>query len=246
MANELLLIVSLVFAAFAPPLIYMYIVRNTETCRREPWRAMILAFAYGGTVAVVISIIIEGGVGLILSGVASSTLIIAIVVAPIVEESAKSTGVPRRRIQELEDGFIYGAAVGLGFAASENMLYLITALSNSVEEFVLTAVIRAFTSTLLHASATAITGFGIALVVISSRQGKRASWLPYLGLAMVLHSLFNIFASFGDIAPVDQTLFALLGLVLAFVLALGTFLSVRSRIKLLDTSVPCIEEPPPP
>ncbi|HUL40202.1 MAG TPA: PrsW family intramembrane metalloprotease [Methanomassiliicoccales archaeon] len=240
MADELLLIISLVFAAFAPPLIYMYIVRNTETCRREPWSAMVIAFLYGGTVAVLVSAVIEAGVGLVLSGLASASLIITIIIAPIVEESAKSTGVPRRRILELEDGFIYGAAVGLGFAATENMLYLISALSSSVEEFVLTAIIRAFTSTLLHASATAITGFGIALAIFARKQGRYQSWLPYLGIAIFLHALFNVFASLGDLVTVDQTAFALLGLALAFVLAIGVFITIRRRIRALDTQAPCV------
>jgi protease PrsW len=240
LANELLLIVSLVIAAFLPPLLFMYIVRNTETCRREPWSAMIIAFLYGGTVAIVISVVLEEGVGLIISDLAISSLVMAVIIAPIVEECAKSTGVPRRRILELEDGFIYGAAVGLGFAATENMLYLISALSSSVEEFVLTAIIRAFTSTLLHASATAITGFGIAVFIFSRKQGRRQSWIPYLGLAIVLHALFNVFASLGDLAPVDQTAFALLGLGLAFLLAWAVFITIRRRIRALDTQVPCV------
>jgi RsiW-degrading membrane proteinase PrsW (M82 family) len=240
LANELLLIISLVIAAFLPPLLFMYIVRNTETCRREPWSAMIVAFFYGGTVAIVISVVLEEGVSLIISNLAISSLIMSVIIAPIVEESAKSTGVPRRRILELEDGFIYGAAVGLGFAATENMLYLISALSSSVEEFVLTAIIRAFTSTLLHASATAITGFGIAVAIFSRKRGQRQSWIPYLGLAIVLHALFNVFASLGDLAPVDQTAFALLGLGLAFLLAWGVFIIIRRRIRALDTQVPCV------
>jgi protease PrsW len=240
LANELLLTVSLLIAAFAPPLIYMYIVRNTETCRREPWSALIVAFIYGGTVAVLISILLEGAVDLFISDLAVASLIMTLIVAPIVEECAKSTGVPRRRILELEDGFIYGAAVGLGFAATENMLYLIGALTNSVEEFILTAIVRAVTSTLLHASATAITGFGIALALFSRRQGRAQGWLPYLGLAIVLHSLFNVFASLQDLVPMDQTAAALIGLGLALVLAVGTFLAIRRRIKELDTRAPCV------
>lgn len=240
MANELLLIISLVIAAFAPPFIYMYIVRNTETCRREPWSALIVAFIYGGSAAILISVLLEAGVDFIISGLAASSLIMTVIIAPIVEECAKSTGVPRRRILELEDGFIYGAAVGLGFAATENTLYLFTALTNSVEEFVLTAVIRAITSTLLHASATAVTGFGIALVIFSRRQGRSQSWIPYLGLAIVLHAVFNLFASFGELAPSDQTAFALLGLGLAFLLAWAVFIAIRRRIRALDTQVPCV------
>jgi len=257
LANELLLVISLVIAAFAPPLIYMYVVRNTETCRREPWSALIVTFLYGGTVAVLISILLESAAQLVLYNdyspltrgfwnfepydLALQTIIMAVIIAPIVEETAKASGVPRRRILELEDGFVYGAAVGLGFAATENMLYLISALTDSVEAFILTAIVRAFTSTLLHASASAIAGFGIALAIIARRQGRSISWLPYLGLAMLLHAVFNLFASMGDLVPFDQTAFALLGLGLALVLAVGIFIVVRRRIRALDTQAPCVE-----
>ena len=112
-------------------------------------------------------------------------------------------------------------------------------LTRSVEEFVLTAVLRALTSTLLHASATAITGFGIALAIFAQKQGRYRSWLPYLGLAILLHALFNVFASLGDLVPVVQTAFALLGLGLVFVLAIGVFMAVRRRIKELDKGTAC-------
>jgi len=255
LADELLLTISLLLAAFVPPLIYMYVVRNTETCRREPWSALIRAFIYGGTVAVVISIMLESLADLILYNDYSplargfwnfepydlvlQTILMAVIIAPIVEEVAKATGVPRRHIRELEDGFVYGAAVGLGFAATENTLYLISALMDSVESFVATALVRAVTSTLLHASATALAGYGIALAIFTRQQGRPVSWLPYLGLAMLLHGLFNLFASLGDLVSIDQTTFALLGLALALTLAVGTFLSIRKKIKELDTRTAC-------
>ncbi len=255
MANELLLVMTLFAAAFVPPLLYMYIIRNTETCRREPWSALIRTFLYGGTVAVVISVMLESLAMLILYNDFSplakgfwnfepydptlETILLAVIIAPIVEEAAKASGVPRRRLLELEDGLIYGAAVGLGFAATENLLYLISALSESVETFVLTAAIRAVTSTILHLSASAVAGYGISYALFMRAQGKKVSWLPFLGLAILMHALFNLYASLGELVPVDQVLFALIGLVIAFVLVWVAFTAIRRRIKELDTRVPC-------
>jgi len=257
MAGELLLLVSLVVAAFVPPIIYMVVVRNTETCQREPWSALLIAFAYGGTVAVIISIILESLADVILYNdfsplatgfwnfepydPALETVLMAVIIAPIVEEMAKSTGVPRRRLLELEDGLVYGAAVGLGFAATENLLYLVNALLVGLDAFILTAVLRAVTSTVLHASATAIAGYGIALAIFMSVRGRHVSWLPYLGVAILLHALFNLFASLGELVPLDPVLFALIGLVLAFILAAGSFVFIRKRIQELDRRISCPE-----
>lgn len=140
----------------------------------------------------------------------------------------------------MEDGIVYGAAVGLGFAATENLLYLVSALSDSVESFVATAALRAVTSTLLHASASAVAGYGIAQAIYLRRIGRPASWLPFLGLAMAMHALFNLFASLGELVQVDQVAFAFLGFVLAFLLAAGAFVIIRRRIRELDAKFPCI------
>jgi RsiW-degrading membrane proteinase PrsW (M82 family) len=140
---------------------------------------------------------------------------------------------------EIEDGLVYGAAVGLGFAATENLLYLTSALLEGVEVFVTTAVLRSVTSTVLHASATAIAGYGIALALFMRPRGRQVSWLPYLGMAMLLHALFNLFASLGELVPLDPLLFALIGLALAFTLSTTAFVFMRRRIKELDATNTC-------
>lgn len=257
MANELLFVFSLIVAAFVPPIIYMYIVRNTETCRREPWSALLRTFLWGATVAVLISIVLEGAAMALLYNEFSplatgfwnfqpydpalETVLLAVIIAPLVEETAKASGVPRRRIMEIEDGLVYGAAVGLGFAASENVLYLITALDEGVGAFITTAALRAITSTVLHASATAVAGYGISYALFMRRQGQRVSWLPFLGMAMVMHALFNLFASLGELVQVEQALFALFGLAAALALAIMAFFFIRRRIRELDRRFPCVE-----
>jgi RsiW-degrading membrane proteinase PrsW (M82 family) len=169
-----------------------------------------------------------------------------VIIAPLIEETMKSAGVwyVHSRLNELEDGLIYGATVGLGFAASENILYLLSAISGGVQDFALTAVIRALTSTLLHASAAGIAGYGIARARLYRYEGKRVSWLPYLGIAMLMHASFNLFAILGTIVPVDQAAFALLGLILAFIVAIGGIGYVRHKIVELDRSKPCPPTPP--
>ncbi len=82
----------------------------------------------------------------------------------------------------------------LGFAAMENIFYNSSALLNGFDVFLMTALTRAVASTLLHASASAVLGYGIARAYINGARGRRTSYLPYYLAAVVLHGLFNAFA----------------------------------------------------
>lgn len=255
MASAILLTIVLLLAALAPPLIYLVWVRDAEVCRRESMMTLLKAFLFGGTVAVAISYIAELTIVDVLYSSGSplakgfwnfqpydptlQMFLLAVIIAPIVEESAKALGVlySYPLLLEVEDGLIYGAAVGLGFAAVENILYLYSALSQGIDVFLLTAGVRAVTSTILHASSTAIVGYGIALSKFSALRGVHRSWVPFLLAAMLLHASFNIFAILGVLIPTDTA--ALLGLGLSFVLAATAFGLMRRKIKQLDRSVAC-------
>jgi len=161
-------------------------------------------------------------------------LVLACIIAPFVEELAKSYGIfrVRRFMQEVEDGIIYGAAAGLGFAATENLFYESDAfLTDGAEAFILTAILRTLSSALLHASASSVTGLGIARGRLEGR-----SWLPYYFGAVFMHSMFNLSASLGSIFESDFGDSAyLFGLVAAFVIAIGGIMTVRAKIRALET-----------
>jgi protease PrsW len=258
MASTLLFTFVILVLAIAPPLIYLVWVRDAEVCRRESYSSLLRAFLFGGTISIAISYFAELFIVQILYVSGSplaqgfwkfqpfdptlQTFLLAVIIAPIVEESAKSLGVLNSypRLLEVEDGIIYGAAVGLGFAAVENVLYLFSALAGGLDVLLLTAGVRAVTSTLLHASSTAVVGYGIALAKFSRLRGVNKSWLPYLLVAMLMHALFNLFAIMGTLASSNQDLFSLLGLFLAFLLAASAFIYLRHKAKELDRSIPCV------
>ena len=161
-------------------------------------------------------------------------VVLAVVIAPLVEEWTKGWGVMtvRNKLRAPEDGFIYGAAAGLGFAAMENVFYNSTALLGGFDVFMTTAVTRAIASTLLHASASAVLGYGIASKYLNGARGRRSSSLPYYLSAVVLHGLFNGFAVAGEVW--DHEAIPFIGLVSASVLAVGTFLWMRRRLQVMD------------
>jgi RsiW-degrading membrane proteinase PrsW (M82 family) len=230
-----------------PSLIYLVWIRNTERYGREPYGRLLRIFILGATLSIVGAVVLEMILMILLSmnvervyeilgeNQSLESLILAVVIAPLVEELTKGMSVLRYRrlISDIEDGIIFGAAAGLGFAATENLLYESTAyFTDGAEAFIATAVVRSLCSALLHASASSVFGLGIAR---STKQRK--SMFPYYVGAVVMHGLFNYFASFGalyeeDMGPQSY----LIGLVAAFVIAIGGILVVRAKIRELDTS----------
>jgi len=246
----------LIIVAIVPAVGYLIWVRDTETCRREPYSALIGVMIYGGTFAVAAAVILETLVqmALYLPGSPLSrgfgifgpfdptleALLLAVIIAPVVEELVKATGVftVYGRLNEIEDGIIYGAAVGLGFAVTENVLYFVVAFSQGLDVLFLTVVIRSITSMVLHLSATSISGYGISRARILGSQGRSVGWLRYVEIAIVLHASFNLIASLGDIFPQNSDILGLAGLILVFILANTAFAIMRRRIRQLDLSIP--------
>lgn len=89
--------------------------------------------------------------------------------------------------------------VALGFAALENMLFLIGPLSEGdyVHSFI-TGNLRFIGSTLLHVLASSAIGFAMAFSMDRSRVVRAAAASLGLILAIALHALFNFFILSGD------------------------------------------------
>ena len=201
--------VVLVLFSFLVPAIFVVWIRNTERYGREPWGPIIGMFLWGAIFAVIIGAFLSL-IFIILFSAATpveqilsrhfadpTTILLALVIAPFTEEFAKAFGVLRRSfvIREPEDGFVYGATSGLGFSATENLLYGVSAFVIGGFTFsLLTIAIRSLSSSLLHASATSLTGYGIAR---NRLWGTRYSAIPWYLAAVAMHSAFNAIASFG-------------------------------------------------
>ena len=152
-----------------------------------------------------------------------------IIIAPIIEEFAKPLILGARSVRsqltELEDGLIYGAVAGLGFSATENFLYGLDALHNDPGTFLILIALRSFGACLLHASATALTGYGYGKTLL--RRTSILLVLPYYGLAIALHAFYNFVVSL-DITGIA------LGLVVAFLFVGATITLIRKKIQKLD------------
>jgi len=246
MASLLLDLAILLLAAFVPSLIYLIWIRNTERFSREPYGRLLRIFIFGATMSVFVAVLVEFLLIYLLEDNIErvydilgndpnlGNLLLAVVIAPFVEEFAKALGIlgSRRFIKELEDGIVFGAAAGLGFAATENLLYESTAyFSDGVEAFIAITVVRSISSALLHASASAVAGLGIARSWLA-----KTGWTGYYLLAVLMHGLFNLAASAGPYLESDLGESAyLVGLMAAIIIAAMSISLIRSKIRALDS-----------
>jgi RsiW-degrading membrane proteinase PrsW (M82 family) len=148
----------------------------------------------------------------------------AFVVAALVEEYLKLTVVRlfayrNRNFDEIMDGVVYTVVASLGFACMENILYVMGGT-------LWTALTRAITAIPLHATASGLMGYYVGRAKFApSPQAERALINRGLRIAIFIHGTYN-FLLFA--VPVFGTL-PLLGII---PLLVGTFLTLRSRIRI--------------
>ena len=98
----------------------------------------------------------------------------------------------RHAVDESMDYVIYMLTVALGFAAAENMLFLLSPLANgNLVAGLITDNLRFVGSTLLHVVASAAIGFAFAFSVKLGAAWRALAAAGGLILAIALHTAFN-------------------------------------------------------
>jgi protease PrsW len=171
---------------------------------------------------------------------ASSTVHEAVVVAPLTEEGAKGLFIllllffRRRELDGILDGIVYAGMVGIGFAFTENILYLASAYmgqdnqTGGLEGAVGLFIVRCIFSPFAHPFFTAFTGIGIGIAV-SSRSRAVRFLAPLIGyaVAVVAHASWNAALLTDDGRNAVSTYVLLI--VPAFLLGVAFAIWVRSR-----------------
>jgi protease PrsW len=147
---------------------------------REPISLMVGAFLWGAAVATSASGVANNGWGLVIEGLADPTFAARwtpALTAPWVEETMKGLGVvviyliARGEMDDIMDGLVYGALVGLGFAIYEDVFYFIGVFGGSVGGVLIGFFVRVIASGLYgHILWTGLTGIGVAY--FTSRRGE--------------------------------------------------------------------------
>ena len=210
-------------------------IRNTERFNRERWWPIFLCFIWGATIAIIASLILEiflvNYFSVSLEKIGALSFSSGVIVAPFAEELTKPLALGfktiKKELDELEDGLIYGAVAGLGFSATENLFYGYDFFSKGLMVFLFLMAIRSLGACLLHASATAWTGYGYGKIVLKNTSLIRVT--PYFVLAIFIHSFYNFLLSY-------EMLGAVFGLLTALLFAGYTIQIVRNKIRVLDNS----------
>ena len=167
----------------------------------EPRSLLVLGLGWGAFVATAAALLLQLFEPVIFR---TTHALLATVVAPITEEGSKGLFIllllvyRRQELDGILDGIVYAGMVGIGFAFTENILYLTSAymgsdgqaggLGGAVGLFVVRCVFGPFA----HPFFTAFTGIGIGIAVGSRSKAVRvlAPLVGYL-VAVAAHASWN-------------------------------------------------------
>ena len=185
-------LITTLLAAISFPLLVL-ILFWLDRYEPEPGRYRLAAIAWGGIVAVALSLIFEG---LLFEIPGTTTFIDTAVIAPLVEEAGKGLFLVavvlfrRSQIHGVLDGLIYGALVGVGFAFVEDILYYLQSLQSG--DLPLVFFLRGVMGPFAHPLFTSAFGIGVGIAVTTRNSAVRvlAPILGYLA-AVIMHAIWN-------------------------------------------------------
>lgn len=192
------------FLGVAPMLVYAALIYWIDRYEKEPLPLLGGLFAWGAVFAVAWSLILETALGLgvflVTESEAAVTMSTVSVFAPLVEEFLKGLALVvvligfRLEFDSYLDGIVYGAIIGLGFAATENAFYIYTLgyLEDGWAGLATVSALRIVLFGFQHAYYTAFSGLGFAASRLSRRPAIRWAAPPAgLALAVLSHAFHN-------------------------------------------------------
>ena len=178
----------IVYAAPVAMLVYFL-----DLYEREPIPLLIAAFVWGAVAATTLSTIGNAGWGVVVARIGGPEFAArwtAALTAPFVEETLKGLGVvlivliARDEVDDVMDGFVYGALCGLGFAVVEDVFYFVAVFGGDVGGVFEGFFVRVIASGLYsHVLYTGLVGMAVG-TFITRRDGRPR--LERLGPAALL------------------------------------------------------------
>lgn len=191
---------ELVLLAIAPVFVIILYVYFMDKYDKEPKGLLFASFLLGAIVSVIVTMIIYLGFDIILPITnkfsAWQMFIKAFVIVALTEEFSKYIIVryfaqPKKAFNEPYDGIMYAVMVSMGFAATENIIYV-------VQGGYITGILRAFTAVPAHATFGILMGYFMGKAKFSNRRIKLN--LTGLLLAIIFHGFYDYFL-FLDFIP---------------------------------------------
>lgn len=191
-----------VLLAVVPVPVYVALALWIDRFEPEPPATLAQTFAWGASVAVLIALLINTLAQTTAAawiGERAAVVFGAVVSAPVVEEVSKGIALLflyralRDEFDDVVDGVVYAAMVGLGFAMVENIQYYGTAFNEGGHSSVVTFAIRGMMGPFAHPLFSSMFGIGLGYTRERGRPIRRF-WAPPAGFAAAvgLHALWNL------------------------------------------------------
>jgi RsiW-degrading membrane proteinase PrsW (M82 family) len=192
-------LLSFIFG-FGPPLVWLILWLQEDAIHPEPRSAIIKTFLLGGF-SVLLAILLEG----ILQFLIPTNILVQFLSWAIIEEGLKLSAVVfalhylAAPIDEPIDWIIYMITAALGFAAVENILFLLQPFNGPILfEGLVVSNLRFIGATVLHLIASAAHGAALAFCYYKSRQIKHYYYVIGFTIAVIVHLAFNLFLTLGQ------------------------------------------------
>ena len=187
--------------AILPTIGYALLIWFMDRYEKEPWPLLAVTFVWGAVPAVILALILEAIFGWSMSALSltGTRLFTGTIVAPLVEESVKALALVglylflRSEFDDVLDGIIYGALVGMGFGMTENLVYFLRSFAQGGwDEWAATVFVRSVIFGLNHAFYSSLFGASLGYARLA-RMPKKRLGAPILGLAaaMLAHAFHN-------------------------------------------------------
>ena len=184
---------NLILFAVAPVFIIIIYIYLKDKYEKEPTSLLLSSFLYGAIVSIIITTVIYYVLDIILPLKDEFSIwqqfVKAFFVVGLVEEFSKYFIVryyaqPKSQFNEPFDGIVYAVMISMGFAATENIFYV-------VEGGLPTAIIRSFTAVPAHATFGILMGYYMGKAKFS--KNKALMNITGLLLATLFHGAYDFF-----------------------------------------------------
>lgn len=191
---------NLILLAIAPVFLIIIYIYLKDKYEKEPKRLLLYNFLLGSIVSIIVTTILYFLINIILPLPDDYSIyqqfIKAFFVVGLTEEFSKYIIVryyaqPKSAFNEPFDGIVYAVMVSMGFAATENISYVI-------QSGYQTALVRAFTAVPAHATFAILMGYYIGKAKFS--KNRIVLNLTGLLLAIIFHGAYDFFL-FIDFVP---------------------------------------------
>lgn len=194
--------ILVIITALIPVLILGWWIYKKDSLRPEPLRMLYKAFLYGVgstfVTLVITSFLNMAGLMVYDVGTYKGAVSTALFAAALPEESAKLLMLwlflrNNPYYDEYLDGIVYAACVGLGFAATENVLYLLQS-----SDWVGTGIMRGLTAVPAHFAIAIAMGYFYSKRHFGDRTRLTAACV--LAVPVIIHWVYDALAFSGGIA----------------------------------------------